>query len=350
MKLLKYIFIIGLVGFILVSVLTRVPAVQDRLMFSLILSLGGSTADLNDDSLSAVVCGSRSPIPSPGRALTCILVNAGGNYYVVDIGDGSAANLNNWRIDPNKIRATLLTHLHSDHISDLADLHMMTWVNSAHKKPLDVFGPEGVQLVTQGFEDAYQLDYQYRHDHHGDEVAPIDIVGFNPHPIDLSNPVIIDENGLKITAFRVPHDPVEPALGYRFDYKGRSIVISGDTSYSENLIKNAKDADVLFHEAQANHQLDIMKDALADNKGLVKVLDDIVTYHSTPIEAAQAANLANVDHLMFYHLTPAPRNKMMERMFFRGVNEVRKDWSATEDGTMVVLPLDSNEIKITKVN
>ena len=254
------------------------------------------------------------------------------------------------RIDPNKIRATLLTHLHSDHISDLADLHMMTWVNSAHKKPLDVFGPEGVQLVTQGFEDAYQLDYQYRHDHHGDEVAPIDIVGFNPHPIDLSNPVIIDENGLKVTAFRVPHDPVEPALGYRFDYKGRSIVISGDTSYSENLIKNAKDADVLFHEAQANHQLDIMKDALADNKGLVKVLDDIVTYHSTPIEAAQAANLANVDHLMFYHLTPAPRNKMMERMFFRGVNEVRKDWSATEDGTMVVLPLDSNEIKITKVN
>ena len=350
MKLLKYIFIIALVGFILVSVLTRVPAVQDRLMFSLILSLGGSTADLNDDSLSAVVCGSRSPIPSPGRAQTCILVNAGGNYYVVDIGDGSAANLNNWRIDTNKIRATLLTHLHSDHISDLADLHMMAWVNSAHKKPLDVFGPEGVQLVTQGFEDAYQLDYQYRHDHHGDEVAPIDIVGFNPHPIDLSNPVIINENGLKVTAFRVPHDPVEPALGYRFDYKGRSIVISGDTSYSENLIKNAKDADVLFHEAQANHQLDIMKDALADNKGLVKVLDDIVTYHSTPIEAAQAANLANVDHLMFYHLTPAPRNKMMERMFFRGVNEVRKDWSATEDGTMVVLPLDSNEIKITKVN
>jgi ribonuclease Z len=350
MKPIKYIIFIVAIIFILVTVLSRIPAVQDRLVFSVIQSLGSSTADLNDDSLSAVVCGSRSPIPSPGRAQTCILVNAGGNYYVVDIGDGSAANLNNWRIDPNKIRATLLTHLHSDHISDLADLHLMTWVNSAHKKPLDVFGPEGVQLVTQGFEDAYQLDYQYRHDHHGDEIAPIDIAGFNPHPIDLSNPVIINKNGLKVTAFRVPHDPVEPALGYRFDYKGRSIVISGDTSYSENLIKNAKDADVLFHEAQANHLLDIMKEAIPGNKGLLKILDDIVTYHSTPIEAAQAANLANVDHLMFYHLTPAPRNKMMERIFFRGVNEVRKDWSTTEDGTMVVLPLDSNEIKITKVN
>ena len=350
MKLLKYISIAAAIGFILVSILTRVPAVQDRMMFGFIQSLGSSTADLNDDSLSAVVCGSRSPIPSPGRAQTCILVNAGGNYYVVDIGDGSVANLNNWRIDANKIRATLLTHLHSDHISDLADLHLMTWINSAHKKPLDIFGPEGVQLVTQGFEDAYQLDYQYRHDHHGDEVAPIDIAGFNPHPIDLFNPVIINENGLTVTAFKVTHDPVEPALGYRFDYKGRSMVISGDTRYSKNLITFSKDADVLFHEAQANHQLDIMKEALAGNKGLVKVLDDIVTYHTTPIEAAQAANLANVDHLIFYHLTPAPRNNLMERMFFRGVNDIRKDWSAAKDGTMVILPLDSDDIIITEID
>ena len=161
------------------SVLTRVPAVQDRLMLRFVQTLGSSTADLNDNSLSAVVCGSRSPLPSPGRAQTCVLVNAGGNYYVVDIGDGSANNLNNWRIDASKIRGTLLTHLHSDHISDLADLHLMTWVNSARTKPLDVYGPEGVELVTQGFEDAYQLDYQFRHEHHGDEVAPRDIAGFN---------------------------------------------------------------------------------------------------------------------------------------------------------------------------
>ncbi|MDA8781464.1 MBL fold metallo-hydrolase [Gammaproteobacteria bacterium] len=350
MKLLKYIFIIGLVGFILVSVLTRVPAVQDRLMLRFVQTLGGSTADLNDNSLSAVVCGSRSPIPSPGRAQACVLVNAGGNYYVVDIGDGSANNLNNWRIDINKIRGTLLTHLHSDHISDLADLHLATWVNSAHTKTLDVYGPEGVELVTQGFENAYQLDYQFRHEHHGDEVAPRDIAGFNAFPVDLSNPVIIDQDGLKVTAFRVPHDPVKPALGYRFDYKGRSIVISGDTSYSENLIKHSQDADVLFHEAQANHQLKIMRKALANNKGLVKILNDIETYHTTPIEAAQAANLANVDHLIFYHLTPAPRNNLTERMFFRGVDEIRKDWSSSKDGTMVVLPLDSDEIIITEIN
>ena len=149
MKLLKYISIFALTCFILVSVLTRVPAVQDRLMLRFAQTLGSTTADLNDNSLSAVVCGSRSPLPSPVRAQTCILVNAGGNYYVIDIGDGSAANLGNWRIDANKIRATLLTHLHSDHISDLADLHLMTWVNTSHTKPMDVYGPEGVELVTQ---------------------------------------------------------------------------------------------------------------------------------------------------------------------------------------------------------
>ena len=103
MKLLKYILIVAVIGIILVSVLTRVPVVQDRIMLRFVQTLGSSTADLNDNSLSAVVCGSRSPLPSPGRAQTCVLVNAGGNYYVVDIGDGSAVNLNNWRIDTNKI-------------------------------------------------------------------------------------------------------------------------------------------------------------------------------------------------------------------------------------------------------
>ena len=90
------------------------------------------------------------------------------------------------------------------------------------------------------------------------------------YPFAVSNvssqvrkPIAPDEN---LISSSTDHDPVKPALGYRFDYKGRSIVISGDTSYSENLIKHSQDADVLFHEAQANHQLAIMKKALADNK------------------------------------------------------------------------------------
>ena len=352
MKILKYLIFIVVAAFLLIAILTRIPAVQDRVMTSALNNLQNQEVDLYDNSLTALVCGSRSPLPHPRRAETCILINAGGNYYVIDVGDGSASNLRSYGVNLGKIKAVLLTHLHSDHISDLADIHMGTWVAQSRTKRLDVYGPSGVEFVTKGFEDAYKLDFKYRNEHHGDEVAPINIVGFDPHPVDLLNPVVINENGLKVTAFKVPHDPVKPALGYRFDFKGRSIVISGDTSYSENLITYAKDADVLFHEAQANHILEIMKGVAnkAGNSLTAKVLDDITTYHTTPKDAAKVANLANVDHLVFYHLTPSPRNSMMERMFFRGVNKIRKDWSVADDGTMVVLPLDSDEIKISKVN
>ena len=352
MKILKYLIFIVVAAFLLIAILTRIPAVQDRVMTSALNNLQNQEVDLYDNSLTALVCGSRSPLPHPRRAETCILINAGGNYYVIDVGDGSASNLRSYGVNLGKIKAVLLTHLHSDHISDLADIHMGTWVAQSRTKRLDVYGPSGVEFVTKGFEDAYKLDFKYRNEHHGDEVAPINIVGFDPHPVDLLNPVVINENGLKVTAFKVPHDPVKPALGYRFDFKGRSIVISGDTSYSENLITYAKDADVLFHEAQANHILEIMKGVAnkAGNPLTAKILDDITTYHTTPKDAAKVANLANVDHLVFYHLTPSPRNSMMERMFFRGVNKIRKDWSIADDGTMVVLPLDSDEIKIRKVN
>lgn len=352
MKILKYLIFIVVAAFLLIAILTRIPAVQDRVMTLALNNLQNQEIDLYDNSLTALVCGSRSPLPHPRRAETCILINAGGSYYVIDVGDGSASNLRSYGVNLGKIKAVLLTHLHSDHISDLADIHMGTWVAQSRTKRLDVYGPSGVEFVTKGFEDAYKLDFKYRNEHHGDEVAPINIVGFDPHPVDLLNPVVINENGLKVTAFKVPHDPVKPALGYRFDFKGRSIVISGDTSYSENLITYAKDADVLFHEAQANHILEIMKGVAnkAGNPLTAKVLDDITTYHTTPKDAAKVANLANVDHLVFYHLTPSPRTSMMERMFFRGVNKIRKDWSVADDGTMVVLPLDSDEIKISKVN
>ena len=352
MKILKYLIFIVVAAFLLIAILTRIPAVQDRVMTLALNNLQNQEIDLYDNSLTALVCGSRSPLPHPRRAETCILINAGGSYYVIDVGDGSASNLRSYGVNLGKIKAVLLTHLHSDHISDLADIHMGTWVAQSRTKRLDVYGPSGVEFVTKGFEDAYKLDFKYRNEHHGDEVAPINIVGFDPHPVDLLNPVVINENGLKVTAFKVPHDPVKPALGYRFDFKGRSIVISGDTSYSENLITYAKDADVLFHEAQANHILEIMKGVAnkAGNSLTAKVLDDITTYHTTPKDAAKVANLANVDHLVFYHLTPSPRTSMMERMFFRGVNKIRKDWSVADDGTMVVLPLDSDEIKISKVN
>ena len=324
----------------------RNPSVQDKVMISVLEGLIPSSNLPEEDSLSAVICGSRSPIPSPGRAQTCVMVRAGENIYIVDIGDGSASNLRNWGIPFNKIKSVLLTHLHSDHISDLADLHQASWLMQRRKAKLDVYGPQGVGLVTKGFETAYEPDYFFRNTHHGDQIAPLDVAGLNPLTVDLNQPKIIDEDGLIVTAFEVVHDPVKPALGYRFDYKGRSLVISGDTSYSENLIENSRDVDVLIHEAQANHMINLMRDFNLEMGANLnaKLMEDITTYHTTPVEAAEIANLANVKHLIFYHLTPAPRNLITEIIFLRGVDEVREEWTLSRDGTMVVLPVESDEV------
>ena len=201
------------------------------------------------DYIIGLVCGSRGPLPGEGRAEPCIMIKTPEHMFVVDTGDGSRQNLINWGIDLGNLDAVLFTHLHSDHISDLADFHLYSWVAQNRGEKLPVYGPRGTQLVTGGISRAYELDMEYRTLHHGEDVAPSDVAGFNTTIIDLNNPVIFDDKKLKITAFEVDHPPVEPSLGFRFDYKGRSIVISGDTDYSTNLIAQAKDADLLFHDA-----------------------------------------------------------------------------------------------------
>jgi len=347
-KIIIVVLILGVASFVII----QIPSVQDRLMVSVVSGMANASNNLpQEDALSAAVCGSRSPIPSPGRAETCILVKAGEEMFVVDIGGGSADNLRSWNILFGKIKAVFLTHLHSDHISDLPALHQGAWILQNKTEKLKVYGPEGVSLVTEGFEKAYELDYDFRSEHHGEAIAPRQYAGFNAKTIDLNEPVLFNKDGLKITAFKVIHEPIKPALGYKFEYKGRSLVITGDTSYAQSVIDNSMGVDVLFHEAQANHMVSVLENFALENgaKLRAKLMADIKTYHTTLIEAADIANKANVKKLVFYHLTPAPRNYLTELMFVRGVNEVRKDWTLAEDGTLVVLPVDSDAIIVTNM-
>ena len=352
MKILIRIVIASLIFGIASWVILQVPSVQDRLMVVAFTALGSASNNLpEEDALSAAVCGSRSPLPSPGRAETCILVAAGDDLFVVDIGDGSNQNLRSWNIDFRNIEAVLITHLHSDHIADLPGLHQNAWVVGERNSKLKVFGPEGVDQLTQGIEMAYAHDYVFRNEHHGDAVAPLEYAGFDTSVIDLNDPVIFDNGALKKTAFKVVHEPIDPALGFKFEYKGRSLVITGDTSYTQSVIDNSMNVDVLFHEAQANHMLAVIEN-LQRSLGmdlLATVLDDITTYHTTLIEAAEVANKANVKKLVFYHLTPAPRNYIQEVMFVRGVDEVRKEWTLVDDGTLIILPIGSEEIIVTNM-
>ena len=351
-KLIKFllfgIFFLAAVAFILL----KQPWFQDRLLQTALSNMAAPVSQLpEEDSLTAVVCGSRSPINDPNRAEACILVQAGDQIFIFDTGNGSAQNLHNWNMPWNRFEGIFYTHLHSDHISDIADFHQGTWINGQRSSKQKVFGPEGVQLLTDGIELAYTKDYFFRNEHHGDIIAPLNIVGFDTHTVNLNNPVLIDNEDLKITAYSVSHDPVDPALGYRIDYKGRSISISGDTIYDKNLVNNSKDADVLFHESMSLEILDLINaNAKATGNMVAEIVTvDILDYHTPILEVVKAAKDANVRHLVFYHHLPAPRNQIMEDVMYRGVDEIMQEWTASNDGTMIILPIDSEEIIITSI-
>lgn len=351
-KLIKFllfgIFFLAAVAFILL----KQPWFQDRLLQTALSNMAAPVSQLpEEDSLTAVVCGSRSPINDPNRAEACILVQAGDQIFIFDTGNGSAQNLHNWNMPWNRLEGIFYTHLHSDHISDIADFHQGTWINGQRSSKQKVFGPEGVQLLTDGIELAYTKDYFFRNEHHGDVIAPLNIVGFDTHTVNLNNPVLIDNEDLKITAYSVSHDPVDPALGYRIDYKGRSISISGDTIYDQNLVNNSKDADVLFHESMSLEILDLINaNAKATGNMVAEIVTvDILDYHTPILEVVKAAKDANVRHLVFYHHLPAPRNQIMEEVMYRGVDEIMQEWTASNDGTMIILPIDSEEIIITSI-
>ena len=359
MKLIKWFILILIAGSVLIYLALKVPQVQIGI-FS-VLGKNSFAQNLKSpryEGLTATVCGSGSPLPSDS-AQACIMIQAEDRMFIVDVGDGSVRNLSSWRVPLEDLKAVLITHLHSDHFSDLADLHLMSWVARDRSKKLTVFGPEGIENVTKGFELAYTYDSLYRNEHHGDIIAPFDVVGYEPFTLQ-GDSVIYDENDLKITAFLVSHKPVDPAYGFRFDYKGRSIVISGDTIYDENLIKYAKKADLLFHEA-ISYELMRISSRIASGLGEEydnnasrygsEIFRHIEDYHTTPVEAAMAASKSDVGLLVFYHLIPTPQipiRTIMAKIFFRGVTEVFPNWEYAIDGTTIILPPDSDEIIFKK--
>ena len=174
------------------------------------------------DGLHVAVAGSGSPLPDPKRGNPCAAVIAGDRVYVVDAGEGASETLNRMRIAPNRIEATLLTHFHSDHIGGLGSVNLQRWVADAAETPMRVIGPPGVERVVAGFNEAYALDSGYRTAHHGPEVAPpassVMAVETFALPDGEKSTIVLDENGLKVTAFVVAHPPIEPAVGFRFDY------------------------------------------------------------------------------------------------------------------------------------
>jgi len=307
------------------------------------------------DALRVLLCGTASPIPSPWRAEACTAVFAGGRMWIVDTGPGSWRTLALRRVRGEAIGAVFYTHLHSDHIGELGEFNLQTWA-AGRGGPLRVYGPDGVADLVHGFAQAYAADTRFRIAHHGAALLPPDRAAMVPMPVVLDGADairVLDEDGVVVTAFAVAHDPVKPAFGYRFDYGGRSVVVSGDTRPCPNLVTQARGADVLVHEAQENAVVHIMEAAarVAGESRIAKILADIPSYHTSPADAAREAVAAGVRLLVLTHFTPPPDNALLARIFRRDVHGAPpRGLVLGEDGTLIVLPTGSDAVDVTRLD
>lgn len=312
---------------------------------------GAAFAEISG-GLDVIVCGAGSPMPDPARAGPCVTVIAGERVMVVDAGSGAPRRLAPAGIPAGRISDVFLTHFHSDHIDGLGELMLQRWANGAATAPLPVHGPAGVAQVVAGFNQAYAQDFGYRVAHHGGKVIPPGGAGGVAVPFELpaegQGVVVLEADGLKVTAFAVPHPPIVPAVGYRFDYRGRSVVVTGDAAKSANVQKFAQGADLLLHEALNPELVGILTRG-AENAGAANVAQitrDILDYHTTPVEAAQIAQAAGVKALVLYHIVPALPIRLLERRFVKGVSDAYGGKvKVARDGTWIRLPLDSQDVK-----
>ena len=302
-----------------------------------------------EDGLHVGLCGTGSPMPNPQRAGPCNVVIAGDQVFVVDMGENGNRNLNLMGISTAEVKALLLTHFHSDHIDGIGPLMLFHWTRGASTAPLPVYGPEGVEQVVAGFNAAYALDRGYRIAHHGEAVVPGSGGGAAARPFVLEGnaAVILQSGGLTVTAFKVDHDPITPAVGYRFDYKGRSLCISGDTAKSANLIATCKGADLIVHDALQPQMVKEIEAVFAaqGNAKTAKIFADIQDYHATPEQAAESARDAGAKMLVLSHLVP-PLPYAYLYPAFLGDAPARFDGDIVvgEDGMLFSLPPQSAAI------
>jgi ribonuclease Z len=314
----------------------------------------GPIAWLEDDAMNVVICGAGSPLADAARASACTAVIAGGKMYLVDVGPGSTENSMLWQLPLADLDGIFLTHFHSDHIGELGEAITQSWI-AGRETPLNVYGPEGIDKVVSGFQLAYSHDLRYRVDHHGEKYLPADGAKARAVVTPMlsgKGREILNSAGLVVTVFAVDHTPVEPAVGFRFDYKGRSVVISGDTAPSPNVELNAKGADVLIHEALEGAIIGRVSEALAEAgvDRLAKLSHDILDYHTTPADAVAAGRAAGVQIVVLSHLVPAVPPALQNFVFLRDVDDGGEvDVIVASDGMHLRLPVGSDEIEIDEL-
>lgn len=308
-----------------------------RSILILLFSLVCSSIKIAAQTIRVTLLGTGVPLPSIERFGAATLVEAGGTYFLFDCGRGATQRLWQQKIEIGKVNNLFLTHLHSDHVVGIPDLWLMGLMPAIfgnRKKPFEVWGPDGTVAMMQGLQQAYQWDVKTRiAEYPGAESGAL------VRAQNVGEGVVYDRDGVRVTAFWVNHsDIIDSALGYRLDYKGRSVVISGDTRYSENLIRHAKDVDVLVHEVVAFREEVTAKSALARK---------IIAFHTTPEQAGKVFSLTKPRLAVYTHIAIPPIDPsllpsiediiLQTRKYYKGELAVGEDLMVIDIGDSVVV-------------
>jgi ribonuclease Z len=242
--------------------------------------------------MQLIILGSGSPLPDPQRAGPSTLIRTPAGDLLFDCGRGVLMRAASVASSAGALRALFLTHLHSDHITDLNDIFTMRWATSFEPNPLPVFGPAGSAVLLKATEAMLEPDIGYRLAHHDD-------LRWRPSATvtEVDRGVIFEEGGVRVTAAPTDHAPVRPTLGFRIDAAERSVVIAGDTVPCAGLDELCAGVDVLVHT--------VVRRDLIEAIGLRR-LSDVLDYHSSVADAAQTAARNGVHTLVLTHLVPAP--------------------------------------------
>lgn len=325
------------------AVIYNTASGQDFLYKQLATLATGQKA-INPEGLNVIVCGSASPLGNdPARAQACIAVVTPEHFFLFDVGARAPMRIAQGLLPINRLNGIFLTHFHSDHIAGVPSVNMNSWV-AGRDTELNVYGPQGVGTVIGGFNTAYQLDQTYRTAHHGADLLPQVTAAMKP--ITLTPGIAFQDANIKITAFPVDHSPIDPAMGYRVDYNGRSVVISGDTVSTESLFIAAKNADLLIHDALSEPALETLIAAMkaSGNDRTANIVGDVLDYHASSTNLEEQSKKAGIKQLAFYHFVPVPNLPLVEKMFERGISS---DVILTKDlMTFQMLP-GSEEIIVT---
>jgi ribonuclease Z len=259
------------------------------------------TTSISKSIIKVTLLGTGTPQPDMARFGASILVQAGGKNMLFDAGRGCLLRLRQLKVENNTFDAVFFTHLHSDHIVGFPDFWLTGWLVSKRNKPLKVFGPKGTKQMTDYLQKAYQYDIRIREV--DDKASP---EGIKLLTTDIKEGTVYEEDGVKVIAFLVDHYPIVPAFGYRIEYGGHSVVLSGDTRYSENLIKFAKGTDLLVHEVA------IASDTLKKTDPRYNIL----MHHTTPEQASKVFNAVKPKLAVYSHIVTIyhyPMDEILKR-------------------------------------